>query len=1633
MTYMIWRNIRHCLLAMALLVLLADGVAYAQDEPTEPCVLNVDYRVQDATCYYNGQIQFAILNEQGQPMTEAEFVASGLSSVRIFYRLTPNSSHQFFDPEGGYHGGYSYVLVDGGTYYEVGVEAYRDSDHVKCATINNPDLLVNRFYTEPTATAIGTTAYTNNGYGRHPSLVCDSTGRIQLKIQNGKLPFTVRVVNSDDSTDVFGTMVFGAPNYPQTGTDSALSNYKDYYTIDGLPPGNWNFYVEDGCGYGLPYTSQTVASIEFPELDYVEVFAAAATDNLFLDSNMVKINAVLSSSYDYYNNLLSNFAQYRIIVGDTTNSTVLWKPFPSLSGTNKTTLYEEVTSVQKYCDLWDRDITLQYKVNRCDDTVISRTFQLHKPDENRYRSSSVVTVDSISDQSSCLRTRYTHTSAFTITYPDYQPTHIEKYDDDDIYRNHYTHPLVWTYTDENNQLIQSDTVDFLNSVSKLTEDSVKAFFHLDDLCGQTITITRTLTDGKGCQLYTTTDDLTFECPVSTSSPSWTINTESGDHCCQLLNKVRIVEQNSTSANADGTIIELIRSPYSNRYNFRAEYRASSHVWDISGTSFENSANLIGSPDGRSFEVSDYCLPSGTYVFHVTTACGEKIITKQISFPDIYSTELTEEPAYSVRELCSDIYIKYTAGTVSRVSRNTSPSTGLPLNPVIQPLTTYFKVVEGPYGGYDNTTYRKGDEIHISIPGVYVVHIYPDPQAASQLCEVPDFYDTIVYPGGTLQFDFAYALLCNEDDTVGSVYVKAKNGLPPYTYTLFSGSEITSDTLGTQTLDAGIIAQFDTTIHYDEELLCMISNGCGAYFPVRFYPRTIAEMQKIWFDNGLQVETTCEGSKIQVHALEIGSVLEYHWYDPNDSLIDSVSSPYLFVPRGAVDGYYKVEIRQSTCDTIVRDSVLLLVDAAPTLDISEDVLVCPGEPAIFTFTPFSEYLSALNSDEPIQFQIAFETAAGITVRSYESPHNVPVIDTFVTTVPAKIYPLMIDDYQCDYTVADDQDTAYIFIKGNENKQCLMRTTNDTVCYNGNGHVEAWNTAPSYILHWYGDYMQTHKLKDDTLVSGEVSQYDTNGLKERTILYVSIEEEGGCSAVNGITVGDINLHSDTTQLVCGMSLRLYDPGGNDGDYTPDQNIWQTFHTMDGRPVTLKFDELNLSNTSHLYVISGARLERDSVLYDLTAGSVPPEIIVANSDTMTLYFIPGHAAASGWSAIVEHEPGIAIIDVWNRNHVYLNDEVCQQASYNDIYDIVGGEIATAAELNNAVHNAGTYVFSDTVQTNDSHGCDSIVTFTLKVNPPDLHESQQVLLRVGNTFYDADGHSFEGGYVWEGQTYTTSGVYRDTTVTASGCDSINKLTLIVLEAEVSDDEICIGQSTVLGVSVNTNDSIISSLIVQPIHAPGDVLCMVGNEMRVMRPEELLESSEVTEVLGVVFYMDPNNQHGKAISLRNAYDGRLGWAKKETRQLVHAGVKTADFFTALNDLQGLDNTLWIKSTAENIASSTFQESAPAAYYAYYYDHRTQRVGTDSLGWYLPSCGELSLAYSQQSVVNKTLNMLAAQYNAMPLDVSNKDNNYWSSTEATNTNAWKINGSGQLIKHLPKEDEPANVRLATYVRAIYSF
>lgn len=1563
----------------------------------QTCPFHVQFKTINATCYNNGKVVYALFDNNGILITDTSTLRTEhhITDVRIYYKT--DTVHYGND----YRGGWDTLTIDYGE-YTIGVEGICSGSPIDTQTV----LIVNTNYQTPTAGALGKNATSLDGMGRRPTLTCQNTGRIQLKIEGGRLPFTV--IMMDGAENPIDTIVFTEKN---SGTNVYRWDYKDYYTIDSLTAGNYIFHIEDACGTGLPNIPQTVDTIGFAKLNNISVFASSGN---FEDNNIVKINVELDQNHrPYFANLISEYAQYRFTHSGGLGASE-WKSFPETS--QKTVLfYDTIAGANKYCDIWDKNISFEYKLTSCGSSTTTKTIQIHKPAKRFYSTADTLTtkyhgIDSIGYKKKFGTDEVRHTHDYKIHYfpdnDDYLNTSrynslikVSQQNADPDQSFHYTHPLVWKYVDtKTGDTIKQETVSTIVDWSYIYCTDIESYYGSFVDSTLVVNIERILVDGNNCVLVDTISDMVFRYwyPGCGYHPQeWICTQDNASKECGEKRSVLLYGRHISNVIKDSMRVCLVKSPLGNYYNFDAIYNASTGQWDIS-TFFMNKEKIKFENTGISVTLTDEQLPSGIYEFniqyryHTCSADTSANITvrKNFKFSNTYSIELAKEPVYELTQDCSVLNLKFLEGQYNIITRRTSSVDSFATVKKTSDLqNARFKIISGPVGGYDEDYFKKGDSTLISIPGTYVISMEPKDYP----CTPPPHYDTIVNPGGSVTFKYDMALLCNQNDTVGDVYVEATDGKKPYTYVLYSGKDKTGDVLGTSA-----VGHFhDIRMRTSQVLSCLVTDACGAYFYVNIYPNTLAKIQKIWFDDHRKDTTICEGSSISVHALDAGDYFSYEWTGPN-GFHSTSSDSTLYISRGDTSGWYKVTITGTECNAI-SDSIYLNIKKSPTLSMALSVTdaVCPCQDVTVSFRPESTDPTA----DTIYFTIAYVNANGIEERHYKAKAGETVTDSYNSATLARIFPLRIDDGNCDYTLADD--TVKLPIREDIISSCNILTTDTIVCFNETAQLYARasdSVQPPYVLRWYEDYGLTNLLQTDSIkTDGVWSEYTTPNITKHTIRYITIEKEGKCTTVYGNVAHTLNMDNDTSiTLSCGESWRVYDSGGPDGNYKIDQTNIYHFNSEDGGPVALHFDSRQLASGSELWIFSGNLIAEDSLLYSFnsTQNHNNPGLIVSRGNALTVYFVSKSNSGSGWSAIVERSPGIAIADPWPQNKVEITYRTCrsQKNTWNDLgnpHHIYPDVVNKLSDLNNALRKEGTHIFPE-IALIGAHDCDSLVNFTLIVDPPQHHDTTVVITNMHG-----------GSYYWptSNKTYTTSGQYYQPYTISGGCDSLAILNLIILEIDTSTNVMCDDTTTIMGITVSEPDMSWREDGIPPTHKIGDILCTNGD---IISPEEfLLLPKDSLTPKGVIFYLDSTEQRGLAVSLRYAYNGTCMWAENSVMRSIHSvrdihhDPRAYYSYQALKDMDGMLNTTIILEYSSNVGGIGNEEmTTPAAYYCYYYDHDSiyvdNRIGSSHKKWYLPSMGESRLLFSFRREVNITLNLLHDKISNVEPFLSD---NHWTSTE----------------------------------------
>lgn len=1533
---------------------------------TWPDTLKPVFWSQNAYCSYDGEVFYALLYTEDDGATWDTVGCPGkkpldyfhLERVRIFRQtnLHDTAFHKL-----GYYPGCvdTFKYMEAKTYY-IGLEgAYITTEMSKLYEYVDT-LTIPTDYKHPKSPSIVEVSTTEYGYGKRPTLGCgDETGRLQLKISGGRFPYKVAVDTPSyapfydlDSLAHYRDYYLTEPQ--NHGHDSLEWDYEGYFTIDSLPAYTWQMQITDGCMNSGQYTVEEVTIADRPAPDYIEVLAKPPHNN---DSNIVQINLVLKSSqYEYYLKDLIEGMSYRFYWKNHCGSSVpgfknlRYEDVRRTTGGKKYILFSDTICGNDYCDILNEDsanrvFVFEMEFDTCNDGTLEhrsfhREFVLEKPNRDYFDTLMHFAIDSIVPNGLCWNTEYGHNDYFRIRYRGDGAQHNTKNREDIMHRYHFTYPLVWTFEvklgENSYKLVKSESITNIHNEVRLYAQTL--IDSLEDVTGFPITdktIRTVLTDAKGCVLYDNEENISLRYVERNVAKkvNWSVSKEDGDHCCVEDCVIILKEENTPLDRPLGeTTISLDYSPYENLYNFSAVYDPIDMIWEEPHKDdYMNIASIYANViDGSPvLEIRQPCLPSGTYSFKfISQGCGLMDTTVTFKFGEAYSTELVSDVHRTTTQRCSNLEVVYDGGQVNLVKQGTDPGNGADLDPVVVPCNTRIKVINGVVGGYSKTAvYGLNDEIHLTQPGQYVLEIKPVPPSGS-LCEEVVFpYDTIEYAGGEIGFDYSVAMLCQNYDQQGNVYIKANNGAEPFTYNLFRGAKPDHGVLLASNHD-GIFLDVDFT--GADTLSCLVVDACNAIKTAPdIYPVVLANLQKVWFDNGGTEIELCEGQSVHVNALQYGNIFHFQWwydtlstatYQHDTVTVSTSSEPELFLYHSAHSGWYHVDIQNTGCYQRVEDSVLITVRPAPRIEIEEDATVCPNKPVTLRFTPrASDPNHEPDDTDTIFFKIFFSNANGIdTLDTFARP-NQTVEYSYTSASNAKVYPAFIEENMGDhcgpYTVADPWDTVYITMDvANMLNLASIQGTDTIVCYNGMASLRARINAselevdmeenPKFALNWYTDYAQTKPwCTSDSAwcspdsVEGEqwTDFHDTANLTEQLVLFVAVDGvEGKCQATNGIANDRINFgEEDDTDLDEVTVFRFFDSGGETGNYATGELETHTFRTTDGSRVLLHFNSIELSNVSMLYVFSGPYTRADSLLFSYQAGGHIPDYILSHSNMMTIGFRADKQSAPGWDALIQHAPGIAVADIHPRAINSLKARVCpiEEAltchpsyPYQDV-------LANVVDINEdpdqdsmdelvwaamAGPSDTTYHFEGYMTDGDGHrvasqmnGCDSLVRFELIVKKPPLLDTTALI-----TSFDS--------LVWRGRTYKTMGNYRKVVSNAAcGCDTVMVLHLIVLETDIQpmDTTLCCDDSVKLVIGdIGTPDI---SKTGQMLPSIGDVLCskLDGTGEIVLPPDTFLarvsqaraNHNEEDELypIGVVFdiEIDADGYNGKVIGLRDASD----------------------------------------------------------------------------------------------------------------------------------------------------------------------
>ena len=1245
-----------------LLVSMFCMATYAQN-----CPFKVRFEKTDATCYNNGKVEFILLDDNDNEIVIDQTTRKpvdeniNLMNIKYYYRnmgdttthYTPSNIISTFEA-GQYVVGVQAVCSTG----EGGGAAFRSLDTNIVVTITSS-------YVTPSISPMANIATDSTMFGNRPTLPCLSTGRVQLNITGGSFPYTIKIVN-EATDDTIRTVVFNGPQY--TGSNSNNYNYVNYFSFDSLAKGSYRFYFTDGCSFNYN-VAMDVRDLEIPviEVDKAKIYAGLGGSSSSYNLSPTDSNKILfrfffkGESYNYYYKELANILQYRFInnIAGGTSYTSPWYPFPLDKAASdyyylssaEIYIIDTVKTVNQYCALYNQDILWEGRSTSCSSTTnYSKTFRLERygsPSDHYYNTKTTHLSEVHYD--SCQ-----FTANDLVHIPDYYfhtGYSSNEWSTSSTTAYYWTYPLHYCFID-------NDRHDTIKTIDATTDNTVYLYdtdiedkygsFEVDD---RKINLRWTVTDDQGCVLHDAIEEVKFYHDTMDNVYTSSRNGTSGngnviyyegvwypDYCCQSKRSVGFYEHFSMDRHniypeamrllRDGCQFKITSSPNDNLYNMTATYNYDQNKWIVQRENLNNSVEVTGEINENELYIyiHDYCLPSGRYKYEFITGCDTMRDSIQVTFPDNHSIRVAQKPKYTFTQTCDDAYITPIEGQYDLVAANIhawddNSNNEYHANDPYETTTpgdAYFKVISGPEGGYPTNLFPLNSPIRFSKPGTYTIRML----SADTIfyCEAETFDTTITYSGGAVEFESAAAYLCEATSSTGNIVARARYGTAPYTFKVYSEADLQGTLLASN--NTGKFTELP--ISAGQTISIELTDACGYDLYVNLDVTDMSQSQIAWFDGGLQLKESCEGSTIEVYALLLGEDATYHWTGPNGYDKYTTNST-INLPRGSESGYYHIELSAPGCSATLKDSVYLRVITSPSVTISEGSTVCPGEEVTMTFTP-----SGTNGT--IHYVIGQEENSAVTYHEFSGEDGQTESITFNAFANNTLWVNSVQDDICSFSLREGD--KVVTVRDDVVSACNITTSSDTICYNTEVDLTATASGLNYpyTIKWYADADKKRLLQTDEIYEGGNSTFQVNSLTQDTLFYVTAVDANTCETQYGYVSSWMNMKAGTTTLACGESKRLFDSGGSGGEYSPNENISHTFTTPSGH-ITIDFTMFDTQSEDVLKVISGpiASATSDSVIAELS-GNVGQRTYTSNGNTLSLLFISKrNAGYPGWDAIV------------------------------------------------------------------------------------------------------------------------------------------------------------------------------------------------------------------------------------------------------------------------------------------------------------------------------------------------------------------------------------------------------------------
>jgi gliding motility-associated-like protein len=583
---------------------------------------------------------------------------------------------------------------------------------------------------------------------------------------------------------------------------------------------------------------------------------------------------------------------------------------------------------------------------------------------------------------------------------------------------------------------------------------------------------------------------------------------------------------------------------------------------------------------------DVPMIAGDYVFEVTSKCEDIYEVTVHCVHDMQAVDFSYT-ADEVTDLCQGITRVYPKG---KIYRNGTPA------------ETWFTMVESPVpeiigmdiNGEDHASY-----FSLSDAGRYVIAI----KNYFYECGI----DTIVidHISKSFSLDGRSSYVC-ETGTIGHIRVQAKDGKPPYTYTLLNEDSTPVEGIAPNNTGAFEYGAFG------EKYVVMAKDDCGKTFPIDIQINTLDQTTLLSGKTNL-----CLGETIELSCLLLGATV-YEWNGP---LGFTANTRSISIPN-ATDGHngeYTIKVKPAGCDVFFSSSMTVTVHGTPVPDISDPYNLCKA--------------STTHS-------LSIEPAEGHTVQWYSENEEllteVPVIDLNGEVADYVFYVTQTENI---YGCVSEKTKLNVKINPLPEKNAIAAGWS---CENGYPVITVTDIVQDYVYTVFFDSEATNPIRTFTGTDEATSLDLPVTVSDDTIFYLQTATPAGCTLSPGIVEFPVDVTKITVspdelpvyihevpygvQLESNADEPVFSYTGNlvtGINITPEGLINGTVPASAGREestFTVTVTDKNGCKTEHGYLLRTCEpapyLPEDTVVYCQGVQSSPVQASPAEGNSLQWY---------------------------------------------------------------------------------------------------------------------------------------------------------------------------------------------------------------------------------------------------------------------------------------------------------------------------------------------------------------------------------------------------------------------------------